>query len=83
MTFLESHGWAGGRGQGAFVVSHPFHDETVERMGHPTFVVGGLEKRGAYLPTTMIEKLPGTMAGRGRGFSGVTGGRGPNSAETR
>jgi len=34
-------------------------------------------------PTTITVKLPGTMAGRGRGFSGVGAGRGPNSAETR
>ncbi len=37
----------------------------------------------AYLPTTRMVKLPGTMAGRGRGFSGVGAGRGPNSAVVR
>lgn len=36
-----------------------------------------------YLPTTMTTKVPGRTGGRGRGFSGVAAGRGPNSAATR
>lgn len=30
----------------AFVVSHPFHDETVERMGHPDFLGRATRRSG-------------------------------------
>jgi hypothetical protein len=39
--------------------------------------------QGGYLPTTSTVNEPGTMPGRGRGFSVVAPGGGVNSAVTR
>ena len=50
-------------------------------------ILGRIDRRRPradyWRPTTITVKLPGTMVGRGRGFSGVAAGRGPNSAVTR
>jgi hypothetical protein len=42
----------------------------------------GKPEPGIYRPMTITVKLPRTIAGRGRGFSVVGSGRGPNSAVT-
>ncbi len=65
------------RGQGPVVSKpHPCGNQQVHRKD-------GVAVFEPYRPTTRTVKLPGTIVGRGRGFSAVGAGRGPNSAAAR